>query len=98
MSARTQAIQDMMPELKKRNKSFIAFRRELNPVMRKLVSQQIKEQQSITPFSTPTHSTSQLIAHCFFAHGQVEYNNYDKYYAQQEEQEALNRIEMEVDY
>ena len=58
MSARTQAIQDMIPELKKRNKSFIAFRRELNPVMRKLVSQQIKEQQSITPLSIPTPSTS----------------------------------------
>lgn len=45
-----------------------------------------------------SRSNSQLIAHCFFAHGQVEYNNYDKYYAQQEEQEALNRIEMEADY
>ena len=80
MSARTQAIQDMMPELKKRNKSFIAFRRELNPVMRKLVSQQIKEQQSITPFSTPTPSTSQLIARCFFCKGEIKYSNYSKYY------------------
>ena len=98
MSARTQAIQDMMPELKKRNKSFIAFRRELNPVMRKLVSQQIKEQKSINPFSTPSHSNSQLVAHCFFAHGQVEYNNYDEYYAHEEKQYILNRIKMEADY
>ena len=98
MSARTQAIQDMMPELKKRNKSFIAFRRELNPVMRKLVSQQIKEQQSINPFSTPSHSNSQLVAHCFFAHGKVEYNNYDKYYTQEEERYILDRIEMKADY
>lgn len=83
MSARTQAIQDMMPELKKRNKSFITFRRELNPVMRKLVSQQIKEQKSITPFSTPSHSNSQLVAHCFFAHGEVQYTNYSNYYKNQ---------------
>lgn len=80
MSARTQAIQDMMSELKKCNKSFIAFRRELNPVMRKLVFQQIKKQQSITPFSTPSHSNSQLVAHCFFVHGEVKYNDYSKYY------------------
>ena len=98
MSARTQAIQDMMPELKKRNKSFIAFRRELNPIMRKLVSQQIRQQQSINPFSTPSHSNSQLVAHCFFAHDKVEYDNYDKYYAQQEEQEILDKIEIEADY
>lgn len=80
MSAKEQAIIDMLPELEKRNKNFIAFRRELNPVMRKLVSQQIKEQQNITPFSTPTPSTSQLIAHCFFCKGEVKYSNYSKYY------------------
>ena len=45
-----------------------------------------------------SRSNSQLVAHCFFAHGKVEYNNYDKYYAQQEEQEILDKIEMEADY
>ena len=43
-------------------------------------------------------SNSQLVAHCFFAHGKVEYNNYDEYYAQEEKQYTLDRIEMEAKY
>lgn len=45
-----------------------------------------------------SRTNSQLVAHCFFTHGKVEYNNYDKYYAQKEEQYILDRIEMEADY
>lgn len=37
MSARQQAIQDIKECLKQESKSFIAFRSELNPIMRKLV-------------------------------------------------------------
>ena len=80
MSAKDAAIMDMIPELAKRNKSFIAFRKELNPIMRRLVSQQIRQQRNINPFSTPSHSNCQLVAHCFFAHGKVEYNDYSTYY------------------
>ena len=80
MSAKEQATLDIMADLENQNKCFIAFRRELNPVMRKLVSQQIRQQQSINPFSTPSHSNSQLVAHCFFVHGEVKYNDYSKYY------------------
>lgn len=81
MSARKQAVQDMMPELKKNHKSFIAFRRELNPVMRQLVTEQVKAQQEISQlFSVPSRANSQLVARCFFAKGTIVYDNYDKYY------------------
>ena len=46
MTAKQQAIQDIKDSLKKEGKAFIAFRSELNPVMRKLVSNQLKEQKS----------------------------------------------------
>ena len=98
MSARKQAVQDMMPELKKSNKSFIVFRRELNPIMKELVAQQIREQENITLFPTPSHTNSQLIARCFFAKGEVQYENYDKYYQNQEEQHIIDQIEADADY
>lgn len=41
-------------------------------------------------------TNSQLVAHCFFTHGKVEYNNYDKYYVQEEEQYTLDRIKMKT--
>ena len=40
----------------------------------------------------------QLVAHCFFSHGEINYENYDKYYQQQEEQRIIDRIKMEADY
>ena len=29
-----------------------------------------------------SRTNSQLVAHCFFAHSKIEYNNYNKYYTQ----------------
>jgi hypothetical protein len=40
-------------------------------------------------------SNSQLVAHCFFAQGMVEYQNYDLY---NEEKEIRERIEADNDY
>ena len=81
MSAKEQATLDIMADLEKSNKSFIAFRRELNPVMRKLVSHQIRKQQDLfNPFNSHPHTHSQLMARCFFAKGEVRLENYTKYY------------------
>ena len=46
MSAKNQAIQDIKDSLKREGKAFIAFRSELNPVMRRLVNDQLKEQKA----------------------------------------------------
>lgn len=43
-------------------------------------------------------SNQQLVAHCFFAKGAVSYENYDKFYQQQEEQQIVEAIEAEADY
>lgn len=43
-------------------------------------------------------TNSQLVAHCFFAKGQVHYSNYDKYYKDEDYQQAIDHIEMEADY
>lgn len=81
MSAKEQAQLDIMEDLKQSNKCFIAFRTELNPIMRKLVSHQIRQQQElINPLSSPSHAQAQLIARCFFAKGEVRFENYTKYY------------------
>ena len=48
MSAKEQAIQDIKSELAKEGKSFLAFRRSLNPVMRALVKEQISEQSHVS--------------------------------------------------
>lgn len=45
MSAKQQAIKDIREELSKQSKSFIAYRSELNRVMRELVSNQLKAQK-----------------------------------------------------
>ena len=44
MSAKQQAIKDIKQELSLHGKCFLAFRTELNPVMEKLVSNQLKAQ------------------------------------------------------
>lgn len=49
-------------------------------------------------FGKYNRSNQQLVAHCFFANGIVQYENYDKYYTQEEEQYTLDRIGMEADY
>jgi hypothetical protein len=49
MGAKQQAIQDIKQELKQEGKSFLAFRKELNPIMKILVKAQLREQRrSIT--------------------------------------------------
>ena len=83
MSAKEQATLDIMADLKNQNKCFIAFRRELNPIMRKLVSHQIRQQQeAFSLFNSNLHTHSQLMARCFFAKGEVKFNDYTKYYKQ----------------
>lgn len=42
-------------------------------------------------------SNSVLVAHCFFAHGEVKYCNYDEYY-KQEEEHIIDQIEADADY
>lgn len=42
--AREQAIKDIKEELEREHKAFIAFRKELNPVMNELVKEQLQEQ------------------------------------------------------
>ena len=81
MSAKEQATLDIMADLKNQNKCFIAFRRELNPIMRKLVSHQIRQQKDLfNPFNSYPHTHSQLMARCFFTKGEVKFNDYTKYY------------------
>lgn len=81
-SAKQQAIMDIKNDLMQQSKSFLMFRRELNPVMEKLVHQQIHDQLNLAP---RTKKKAQLIAHCLFceATGTVTLNNYSKYYGKQ---------------
>lgn len=82
MSTKELAIQDIKEDLKKQGKCFITFHNELNPVMRKLVIQQLREQNNLSQ-ARPSHTNSQLVAHCFFAaSGKVKLHNYSKYYNQ----------------
>ena len=83
MTARQAAIEDIKDDLRAQGKCFIAFRSKLNPIMRKLVSHQIMEQQhAASPFQPlHTRACSQLIAHCFFAKGQAILNDYTEYFA-----------------
>jgi hypothetical protein len=86
MSAKDVAIRDMLPELESQNKCFLAFKKELNPAMRKLVRNQLREQRRISNphHHRPSKASSQLVAHCFFSKsdGTVMLNNYTKYYRQ----------------
>jgi len=81
MNVKQLAIQDIVEDLKHENKTFIAFRNELNPVIRKIVAKQIGLQNKI---SSPlfTKKPAQLIAHCFFmkSTGKSTLYNYSKYY------------------
>ena len=83
MSTKELAIQDIKEDLKKQSKYFIPFHNGLNPVMRKLVIQQLRQQGSFSCYCKPSHANSQLVAHCFFAaSGKVKLHNYSKYYNQ----------------
>ena len=46
-------------------------------------------------FGKYNRSNQQLVAHCFFANGSVLYENYDKYY---QEQDIIDKIKSEADY
>lgn len=81
MSAREIATKDIKQELEKNDKCFLTFHKELNPVMRRLVSRQIKDQISLNHFFTPSHTNSQLVARCFFCKGEAILDNYNKYYS-----------------
>ena len=45
LTAKQQAIQDIKNDLRSSGKCFIAFRKELNPAINRLVRQQIKNQK-----------------------------------------------------
>jgi len=47
MSAKQQAVRDIREALTEANKAFIAFHNELNPIMRKLVREQLEAQKSL---------------------------------------------------
>ena len=49
-------------------------------------------------FKKYNRSSQQLVAHCLFIHGQVRYNNYDKYYQHEDEEQVIDHLEMEADY
>lgn len=42
-----QALHDIHADLKARNKCFIAFRTELNPIMKNIVNNAIKQQEKL---------------------------------------------------
>ena len=77
MSAKEIAIQDIKQDLERQHKCFIAFRSELDPAIDKLVNRKLYI-QSIA--KKKTHN--QLVAHCFFSFttGEVNFENYIKYY------------------
>lgn len=47
-SPKLDAVRDIKEELKNESRCFIAFRSYLNPVMKELVKQHVKEQKKIT--------------------------------------------------
>lgn len=81
MTAKELAIQDIQKDLKKQGKCFIAFRTELDPIMRTLVHNQLDAQRITNPDPT-IKGRSQLIATCLFCKdtGKAILNNYSHYY------------------
>ena len=81
MTPRDLAVRDIKNDLNKQHKAFLTFHSELNPVMRRLVLSQIREQINIThPFNMPVRHRKELIARCFFCNGKAKLENYSKYY------------------
>ena len=52
MTAKQQALKDIKDELRQENKAFIAFRSELNPIMRRIVSEYLHQQRTCICIST----------------------------------------------
>ena len=84
MTARQAAIRDIQDDLRQNHKCFIAFKRELNPVMDKLVRNQLEQQNILNLFHPHSKADFQLEAHCFFskANQSAVLTNYDNYYRQ----------------
>ena len=81
MSAKEQAILDIHEELQRVKRDFIPFRNELNPVMDKIVSQQLFAQSY-----NPLKATARLVAHCaFITATEVKLLDYSKYYGSNKE-------------
>ena len=80
MTAKESAIQDIMIDLEKQGKCFIAFRTDLNPIMHSLVHNQLDAQRLFGP--KPNKANYQLIATCLFSKetGKVKLDNYTHYY------------------
>lgn len=77
MTAKTAALQDIKDELEKQNKEFIPFLITLNPSMRRIVNEQLRQQGA----KAPTKNRGQLVAHCLcLSTTSVQYSNYQKYY------------------
>lgn len=55
MTAKCLAIRDIKVSLKQQGKCFMAFHSELNPIMDKLVSDQLKAQRKLTKFHPGDH-------------------------------------------
>lgn len=49
-------------------------------------------------FKKYNRSNQQLVAHCFFSKAGIQYDNYDKFYQRQEEQQVIDTIEANEDY
>lgn len=47
MSAKEQAIKDIKSDLREQHKSFLAFHKELNPIMNEIVRNQLNLQQRL---------------------------------------------------
>lgn len=47
LTAKEQALKDIKAELRTQHKAFIAFKTELNPIIRKIVSEQLKAQKKL---------------------------------------------------
>lgn len=79
MTAKQQAIKDIKDDLMQENRCFLAFNNSLNPVMDRLVRDQIEQQQCL--FKAPFKANTQLVARCFYHKSDnIKYENYEKYY------------------
>ena len=82
MSVKEQAIEDIKKELRDNGKSFLAFHKELDPVINSLVMSRIILQDNPHRYTAPSKANSQLVAKCLFCKdtGKTELMNYSRYY------------------
>ena len=87
-TVRQQAISDIKEDLRQHSKCFLAFHKNLNPVMDNMVNNYIKlqEQCHVAPPANMQYTPKTnacLVARCTFcqATSKAEYENYSKYYA-----------------